>query len=79
MKSPFYSFNELLGNNIEQTANTYKLNDRNKALIKLAKAKLKQLSLSLLKHLLILIFVIRVIILRMLSNYFSNKLGFNLD
>jgi hypothetical protein len=49
------------------------------ALINLAKAKLKQLSLALSKHLLIFIIVNRAIIFKMLQKYFSNKLGFILD
>jgi hypothetical protein len=48
---------KILGNINEQTTNTYKLNACNKALIKLAEAKLIQLSLALLKHLLIFIIV----------------------
>ncbi len=63
-------------NDIDQTANTYNLNACNKVLIKTSKAKLKQLRLTLLKHLLILIIVNRVIIFRMVQKYFSNKLRF---
>jgi hypothetical protein len=41
----------VLGNNIEQTASAHNLNAYNEAVIKLAKAKHKQTSLALLKHL----------------------------
>jgi len=44
-----------LGNDIEQTAKTYNDNACDEALIKLVQAKLVQLSLALLKHLLIFI------------------------
>ncbi len=41
----------ILGNDIEQIANTYKLNACYEALIKTSKATRKQLRLALLKHL----------------------------
>jgi hypothetical protein len=42
----------LTGNDIEQISNTYILNTFTKASITISKAKLKQLGLALLKHLL---------------------------
>jgi hypothetical protein len=42
---------------LNKTANAYNLNACNEALIKISKAKLKQLILTLLKHLLIFIIV----------------------
>ncbi len=58
--------NPLSGNNIDQTAHTYNINSCIEALIKTSKAKLKQLILALLKHLLIFIIVYRLIIFKML-------------
>jgi hypothetical protein len=58
------------GNDIEQTANTYNLNTFNKVLIKTSKAKLKQLRLALLRHILIYIFVNGAIMLHMLPKIF---------
>ncbi len=54
-----------MGNYVEQTANTYKLNAGNEPLIETRKAKLNQLGLALLKHLLIFIIVNRDIIFMM--------------
>ncbi len=51
---------KLSGNDIEQTANTYDQNTCKEALIKCAKAKLRQLKLALLKHLLISIIINRL-------------------
>ncbi len=71
---PHYSFPLLIllisGNGIEQTANTYNLNGCNKAAIKTSKARLKQLKLAWLKHLLIFTLVNRVFIFKMLPKIF---------
>jgi hypothetical protein len=57
-----------LGNDIEQTANTYNLNVCNKVLIKTSKPnKLKQLGLALLKQILIFVIVSRADIFNMLQ------------
>ena len=56
-----------MANDIEQTENTYKLNDSNKDLIKTCKAIHELLRLALLKHLLVIIIVNWVIIFNMLQ------------
>ncbi len=56
----------ILGNNIHPTANTNNLSAGNKALIKTSKAKLKQLRLTLLKQVLIVIIVNWIIIYNVL-------------
>ncbi len=61
----------ILGNDIEQIANTYKLNACYEALIKTIKATSKQLRLALLKHLLIFIIVNQLIIFKMLPKIFQ--------
>ncbi len=55
-----------MGNNIEQTTNTYNINTCDKVSSKTCKAKLKQLRQALLEHLLIIIIANRVIIFYML-------------
>jgi hypothetical protein len=57
----------VLGNATEQTANTYKLNACNKALIKTSKPNVRHLRLALVKHLLIIIIVNQLFIFNILT------------
>jgi hypothetical protein len=52
---------------IEQTANTYNLNAFNKALVKISKAILTKIRLALLKHILIIIILIKAVIFELLQ------------
>ncbi len=59
------------------TASAYNLNAWNKALITTSTAKLKQLNMALLKHLLIFIIADRAIIFKMVPKH-SNVINFDL-